>query len=371
MNISYYMPFKPPGHNNPSGDLIIGTELQKFLAEKHTIELASTLRSRWIYWKPWNLYLAKREQKRICNFLQTKPQDLWFTYHSYYKAPDIIGPACCRKLKIPYTIFQGIYSTKRKRKLKTFPGFILNRRALEAAKIVFTNKKADLINLKRLLSNERIYYIAPGVQPDQFCFDPDARKVLREQWQTGDRRVVLTTAMLRPGVKTEGVKTVINSCAALREKHKDILLVVIGDGKNRDVLELEAREKLGKHCLFLGKIPRLNLYHYYSAADLFAFPGIQESLGMVYLEAQSAGLPVAAYSDWGASEAVVNNSTGLLTPASHPEYFTNSIETLLNNQEIRNEMRVNATNHIRTHHDSSINYRHLTNVLEDIVQQHR
>ncbi len=41
------------------------------------------------------------------------------------------------------------------------------------------------------------------------------------------------------------------------------------------------------------------MYRYYSACDLFVFPGIRESLGLVFLEAQSCGLPVVAFDNAG------------------------------------------------------------------------
>ena len=74
-----------------------------------------------------------------------KSMDLWFTYHTYYKAPDLLGPYATSKLTIPYVIFQGIYSTKRRRKLKTLPGFYLNRDVLRAARHVFINKTVETL----------------------------------------------------------------------------------------------------------------------------------------------------------------------------------------------------------------------------------
>lgn len=372
MNISFYMPFKPPGHANPSGDLITGMELHDYLIrEGHRVALASTLRSRWIYWKPQGLWQALGEARRLRAELKPNPPDLWLSYHSYYKAPDLLGPTCAAKLQVPYVIFQGIYATKHRKRLKTLPGFLLNRRALEAANLVFANKKKDLLNLRRLLREDRICYIAPGLQPNHFAFDQTSRDQIRQQWQAGTRKVVLCTAMFRPGVKSDGIQIVIDSCARLRQQGCNILLVVIGDGKNRSLLERDGLQKLGPDCLFTGRIPRRELYRYYSAADVFAFPGIQESLGMVYLEAQSTGLPVVAYRDWGASEAVVDKETGLLTPFAQPEQFGEALKTILTHDETRAAMRQAAANHVRETHDSSKNYRLMTEMLSNTVRNHQ
>jgi glycosyltransferase involved in cell wall biosynthesis len=372
MDITYYMPFKPPEHANPSGDLITGRELRDFLLDQgHRIELGSTLRSRWIFWKPWKMAYLWREQKRLSNILRHKPVDLWLTYHSYYKAPDLLGPACSSNLQIPYIIFQGIYSTKRRKSFKTLPGFLLNRRALCSADLVVTNKKKDRTNLLRLLPAERVHYLAPGLRPEQFRHDEQARSELREAWQTGTRPVVLSTAMLRPGVKSDGIRQVIASCAELLKSGRELLLVIVGDGQNRPGLEQEARERLGPSVLFAGRVARTELQRYYSGADLFAFPGIEESLGMVYLEAQSTGLPVVAFKDWGASEAVVDGRTGLLTPALQPELFTRAIGSLLDDPMLRSRLAVQAREHILSLHDLKRNYRYLTTLFEETIQRAR
>ena len=368
MKISFYMPFKPPGHKNPSGDLITGMGLYDFLAaQNHSVTLASRLRCRWIYLKPWKLPQLWLEQARVTHKLRNDRPDIWFTYHSYYKAPDLLGPHCSRRLGAPYVIFQGIYSTKRRRKLKTLPGFLLNRKSLCAARLVFTNKRSDELNLKRLIPQERVKYIAPGLSPDDFPHDPGARDELRQEWQVGNRLVVMTTAMLRPGVKTAGVRQVIESCIELVHRNHDILLVVIGDGTSRASLESLGRQGLGENIRFLGKIPRSELFRYYSAADVFAFPGIEESLGMVYLEAQSTGLPVVAFSDWGGREAVSHEESGLLSPAASPEKFTAHIETLLENPDLRAGLGSTGASRIRSNHDLAVNYRTIDDELRGLV----
>jgi glycosyltransferase involved in cell wall biosynthesis len=173
----------------------------------------------------------------------------------------------------------------------------------------------------------------------------------------------MTAAMMRPGVKTEGINTVIESCSELVQRSVPLQLIIAGDGTCRQQLERKAAELLPNRVRFLGRIPRLELYRYYSAADIFAFPGVEESLGMVYLEAQSCNLPVVAYKDWGGGEAVVDGETGLLSFAAKPSLFTTHIQSLIEDTTKRRELAQGAGDHIRRNHDLDHNYNRLENKL--------
>ncbi|MDJ0721202.1 MAG: glycosyltransferase family 4 protein [Desulfobacterales bacterium] len=364
MKIFYYMPFKPLGHPNPSGDLIIGSGLFAYLRRcGHEITLASTLRARWLYWKPWMWLHLLKEAARIVWRLRKAPVDIWLTYHSYYKAPDALGALCTLIRPTPYFIFQGVYSTKRRRHWKTRPGFMINRWVLGQAVAVFTNKRRDEINLKRLLPTERVHYIAPGVDTALFRRDAAARKALRREWGEEDAPVILTAAMFRPGVKTEGLEKTIRACQALRRQGLDFRLVVCGDGASGPHLRALARRVLGANAVFTGKIPREAMYRFFSAADIFAFPGIHEGLGMVYLEAQACGLPVVAFDRWGASELVRDGQTGLLCSSARPQAFQEALAQLIQDGRLRRRLGAAAREHVCAHHDQDRNHRHFEHLL--------
>jgi glycosyltransferase involved in cell wall biosynthesis len=106
---------------------------------------------------------------------------------------------------------------------------------------------------------------------------------------------------------------------------------------------------------------------YYSAGDLFVFPGIRESLGMVYLESQSCGLPVVAFHNGGIPEVVVDGETGFLTPVYQPEPFDEAIQKLVLNKELRRVMGQKAAAYVRAHHHLIRNYRAMETVLLNIV----
>ena len=365
MRIIVCTPFKPPDHPRVSGLVTIIRGLLDFLrARGHDVRLVPYLNTRWIYRYPekWgNLIPAIFRTQRL---VRSFAPHIWLTYHTYYKAPDILGPWMRRSFKtFPYVIFAGSYATKKQRSLTTWPGFMLNRHALLTAEHVMVNKHEDLTNLTRLLPREKLTYIRPGIATEHFSFDARARETLRARFAFGNTPVVVTAAMFRPGVKAEGIRSVIKSCARLKKQGRDLFLLILGDGPRRPELEDVARRHLPGRTIFAGAIPFEKMHRYYSCGDLFAFPGINESLGMVYLEAQSCGLPAVGTDHDGAPEVIAHKKTGLITPAFDQHSFTHAIGTLVENREMRRTMGKEAARFVRTEHDLKTNYLLMEKVL--------
>jgi glycosyltransferase involved in cell wall biosynthesis len=59
-----------------------------------------------------------------------------------------------------------------------------------------------------------------------------------------------------------------------------------------------------------GVVPRHELVHIYSAADVFVFPGRSETFGLVMLEAMACGTPIAAYPVPGPLDVLEPNHDG-------------------------------------------------------------
>lgn len=356
MKVAFFAPHKPIDHPLPSGDLIIGKTLHDFLrSQGHELLIASRFRLRHITQKPlkWPaLYLEfKRTLKRIEEF---KP-DLWLTYHSYYKSPDLLGPYISEKTGIPYAIYQGVFATKHRRNYKTWAGYMANKNALLHADHVFANKTIDFHNLSRIILPEKLSRTYPGIEPDKFNYCPQGSEEIRNKYELNGKKIILSTAMLREDVKAESITDLINAFAPISRKVPDAMLLIAGDGEARQRLEKLAAQKAENRIVFLGQVKRDQLYKYYSAADIFAYPGINEALGMVYLEAQCAGLPVVAYSTRGPKEAVVHGETGLLSPEKDIPAMSANLNRLLTDNGLRKKLAKTAPKHVRNNFDLNSN----------------
>jgi len=244
---------------------------------------------------------------------------------------------------------------------------MLNRYALSKADHVFSNRSVDMINLKRLIPESRLSYIRPGIHPDHFQFDPEARSELRQKWKIGDIPVMVSAAMFRPGVKADGLEWVIRCSARLHQDGFRHQLVIVGDGLERNRLHRLAGELIPNPIIFTGQTDRKHMYRCYSAGDVFVFPGIRETLGMVYLEAQSCGLPVVAFDNGGIPEVVQHEKTGFLTAAFDIPAFDRAVKTLLTNWQLRLKMGHDAVEYVRYFHNLYQNYLDMESIIKKTV----
>jgi glycosyltransferase involved in cell wall biosynthesis len=151
--------------------------------------------------------------------------------------------------------------------------------------------------------------------------------------------VVITVCRLFPG---KGVEELIRAVAAMRPRHPDVHLVVVGSDHSHDGAFARhlarLREQLGLHdrVVFTGQrhdVPRLM-----AAADVFAMPSAEEPFGLVYAEAMAMQLPVIALDAGGAAEVVEDGRTGLLSQPGDDAALATNLSTLLADGDLRAAM---------------------------------
>lgn len=263
-----------------------------------------------------------------------------------------------------------MYGTRRRRDPKTRPGFFLNRWALRRADLAVFNNRRDQPALARVVSSTRLAYLAPGIFPEMFSRDDAGGRAVRRRYGISDDDwVVLTVARFRPGVKWESLHFLFQALVQLREVDVPWRLMVVGDGPLEAKVRRAAAASVGGRVVFAGRVAREDLAPCYSAADLFAFPGIGESLGMVYLEAQACGLPVVALRDGGVDQVVADAVTGVLIPNREPALYGEAILRLLRDEPRRQHMGREAERFVRRYRNFHVQARYLAGLLEWLVNR--
>ncbi|MFA6990378.1 MAG: glycosyltransferase, partial [Candidatus Gastranaerophilaceae bacterium] len=81
---------------------------------------------------------------------------------------------------------------------------------------------------------------------------------------------------------------------------------------------------------------------YYSAADLFIYPSMAESFGLVIAESMACETPVVAFNNSAIPELIEHLETGYLAENKNVDDFINGIQTFLNNDELRTSAGIKA-----------------------------
>jgi glycosyltransferase involved in cell wall biosynthesis len=140
----------------------------------------------------------------------------------------------------------------------------------------------------RFLFGDRPFTVAKNaIDVDRFRFDPRVREEVRSELGLGDAFVVGNVGRLH---QQKNQAFLLDAFAELSAAMPEARLLMVGSGPLHDQL-VEKVKQLGIDGKTTLLSNRGNMDRLYQAMDVFALPSLYEGLGIVAIEAQSAGLP--------------------------------------------------------------------------------
>ena len=341
MHTAFYAPLKPPTHGTPSGDRRVARLLIEALERAgHRVDLVSTFRSydasgdatRQAGLQAQGAALGRELGAQWLGGPPAARPDLWFTYHAYYKAPDWVGPEACAMLGIPYVIAEASHAAKR----AGGAWDIGHRGALAAirrADLLLCPTRDDMQALRGVAAApERVAWLPPFLDPAPFRAAANARATQRARLARAhglDPGVpwIAVVAMMRDGDKLASYRMLAGALGRLRDFSWRLL--VAGDGSARAAVHGALEASIPGRTAYLGALEPAGIAELNGAADLCAWPAVNEAYGMAMLEAQAAGLPVVSCATRGVPDVIEHGRTGLLAPGADEEAFAGLLRGLL------------------------------------------
>ncbi len=202
--------------------------------------------------------------------------------------------------------------------------------AADEAKRLFSNRSRH--NFLSINNFPPCHYIPPGVDTDRFVPLPkDKKQKIRTSYGVEPETfLVVCVSRLVP---RKGIDVLIKAVAEVASfknaqneqigkseatSHPPIKLLIAGTGRDEKRLQKLIR-KTNAPAQLLGRVGDAELPEIYGIGDVFSMPcrtrwmGMeQEGFGIVFMEAASCGVPSIAGKSGGATEAVVENETGII-----------------------------------------------------------
>lgn len=270
----------------------------------------------WLMWRG-----TERCVRRIQDRFQATAIDAHFLYPDGWAATRI-----ARRLKLPCAITirgskdEWLIGTDRE------PMLVDAMRSADRLIAVSEALKNNVAG-KLGIAPEKVSVIGNGVDLAKFAPVDKAEARLR-LGIPADAAVLIGVGNLVP---LKGFQRVIPLLPALRERHPNLLYLIVGGGASqgdmRPELEALAREH-GVHDIvrFFGRQPHDELKWYYGASDLFAQATEFEGWSNVFLEAMACGLPVVTTRVGGNPEVVADPAVGELVDWWDPYAFRDAID---------------------------------------------
>ncbi len=192
------------------------------------------------------------------------------------------------------------------------------RRALLASDgviVVSRFTQSIVANLLGKQAASRIILIENGVDTAHFQPAPKCARLVSLYQLEGSFVFVSVCRLL----EKKGIDHALRAFAELLPSQPECRYLVVGTGPYDDTLRALTRELGISHAVvFTGQVADSDLADHYRLGDVFVMPnrempnGDTEGFGLVFLEANSCGLPVIAGRDGGSSDAVKHRENGLV-----------------------------------------------------------
>jgi glycosyltransferase involved in cell wall biosynthesis len=226
-------------------------------------------------------------------------------------------------------ILEGGVSWKKRLEMK-----IEERYANRIEKRIIRNADAIIAvsnYMKRTLVNhfgprETYHVIYNGIDCNKFSPDESKRKP----------NIILSVARLDP---RKGIHFLIDAIHELHREFPQLKVRIVGKGHQ----ETELRKRIEHYGLsdsvkLVGQKQQDEIIEEYQTADLFVLPSLEESQGIVFMEAMACGTPVVAYNIPGVDEVVEHQVDGLLVEKGDVKALTRAIRTVMMDESLRKRL---------------------------------
>ncbi|MBV6429334.1 MAG: Glycosyltransferase Gtf1 [Haliscomenobacter sp.] len=151
-----------------------------------------------------------------------------------------------------------------------------------------------------------------------------------------------------------------------------ITLKIIGDGDERFILEFMIRKYgLAGRVELLGKLPEETIIRHLQDTDIYLSTSYAEGLSNAVMEAASCGLPVIAFDCEGMDEIIRPDVSGIIIPHGRTDLFVQSLDQLIENKILRQEMGMAARQHVVKNFDESKQIEAIIREYQNLIDEYQ
>lgn len=217
--------------------------------------------------------------------------------------------------------------------------------AASADAVVVISEALKSLLLEWGIESSKIHVIPNAVDID--FFQPKLKSLnLVKKYELQNKFVI---GFLGSVTAYEGLDYLIKAVNDFSNEKKDMVLMIVGDGKELDSLKKLVKTK---NVIFVGRVPHSEVKEYYTIFDICAYPRTKHEVTeyvppLKPLEAMAMKVPVIVSDLVPLMEMVEDKDTGLICKADDLESLKEKIIELYGSKELRSILAENAYNWVQ------------------------
>lgn len=164
------------------------------------------------------------------------------------------------------------------------------------------------------ISEKTIKVVYNMVDPDEFEFQNNNKQV--KDSDSNENRKFTVGYAGRFDIEEKGIDVLLNTFSLVAAKDKEIELIMIGEGKDRNFIN-QFIEKHPYHIKLMKA--ETHLFEFFKQIDVLIVPSRIEPFGIIILESAIMKIPVIASNVDGIPEIIENHKSGLLFSSGDSE----------------------------------------------------
>lgn len=178
-----------------------------------------------------------------------------------------------------------------------------------------------------------------------------------------DRGVIGCVARL---VEWKNHSMLLNAFNLLTEKAENVTLLLLGDGKEKDKLQLQAKQLgINDKVIFAGF--RTEAREMMADMRMLVLPSHGEPFGRVLIEAMQVGTPVIGSDSGGIVDIIKDGYNGLLPSPDSPEDWAEAMRKLLEDKELRERFKANALETVAQKFDLEKQTERIQEIIDSVL----
>jgi glycosyltransferase involved in cell wall biosynthesis len=216
-------------------------------------------------------------------------------------------------------------------------GWIVNSKLVDCMIVVSEQTKRFCIESEGM-SPQKIILIPNGINPNEYKRSKwDKNQIIDIKNSLGIPRQALVVTTIARLHSQKGHTYLIKAAKEIVKNSPNTIFLFVGDGEEKEGITNQISNSGLENNIYLLGI-RKDIPELLAISDLFVLPSLYEGMSNVILEAMAASLPVIASDVDGVREVVVHKETGYIVPKADPDALEKSINSLLENEDLRIKM---------------------------------